>query len=105
MFLKQGKSSREKWFDVFDISRMYFQYQNIVLGKGCDFQLKKIKTVLRYDTFNINCIYHDIANNLGVTKSISYHLLMKIHEDDLQVRKLTRIYDMLTINKYEFTCS
>lgn len=57
--------------------------KNTVLWKGGDFQLKKIKTVLRYDTFNIDCIYQDIANNLGFTKSISYHLLMKIQENDL----------------------
>lgn len=30
---------------------------------------------------------------------------MKIHEDNSQVRKLTRIYDMVSITKYGFTCS
>lgn len=31
--------------------------------------------------------------------------MMKIHEDDSQVRKLTRICDMPTITKYGFICS
>lgn len=33
------------------------------------FQAQKIKSVLRYDTLNIDCVYQNIANNLGLTRS------------------------------------